>query len=141
MPFTHNFGLTDLVQRPTSGEANLTLREKLESVQALLERKLHYPIVHTPLFIDQFFNRVARHRPRILALVSFGIWDCVLRRLDDTMDGRRMALRGVHLLPAPTDWTKEVPIKGKKSARRGQGFARWKIVYPGSSDAHYRGIR
>lgn len=43
-----------------------------------------------------------------------------------------MALHGVHLLPAPTDWTKEVPIEGKKSARRGQGFARWKIVYPGS---------
>lgn len=53
MPSTHNFGLTDLVQRPTSGEANLTLQEKLEGVQSLLERKLIYPILHIPLFIDQ----------------------------------------------------------------------------------------
>lgn len=54
MPYTHNFGLTDLVQRPTSGEANLMLQEKLESVQALIERKLLYPILHMPLFIELF---------------------------------------------------------------------------------------
>jgi len=53
MPSTHNYGLTDLVQRPTSGEANLTLQEKLEGVQSLLERQFVYPILHMPLFIDR----------------------------------------------------------------------------------------
>lgn len=50
------------------------------------------------------------------------------------MDRRRKALHGVRLLPAPTDWTEEVPIEDKKSGqmRRGRGFARWKIVYPSS---------
>jgi len=117
MPSTCNYGLTDLVQRPTSGEANLTLQEKLEGVQSLLER-------------------VASLRPRILALVSFGIWDCVLRRLEDTIDGKRKALSGVRLLPAPTDWTEEVANKHQPSGRRrrGQGFTRWKIVYPDATD-------
>ena len=53
MPFTYNYGLTDLVQRPTSGEANLTLQEKLEGVESLLERQFPHPISHMPLFIDQ----------------------------------------------------------------------------------------
>jgi len=53
MASTCNFGLTDLVQRPTSGEANLTLREKLEGIQSLLERQFVYPILHMPLFIDR----------------------------------------------------------------------------------------
>jgi hypothetical protein len=53
MPSTYNFGLTDLVQRPTSGEANLMLQEKLESVQSLLERQSVTPKLHMPLFIDR----------------------------------------------------------------------------------------
>lgn len=56
MPTTYNYGLTDLVQRPTSGEANLTLQEKLEGVQSLLERQFVYHILHMPLFIDLFLT-------------------------------------------------------------------------------------
>ena len=81
MPATHNFGLTDLIQRPTSGEANLTLQEKLESVQALIERKLHYPILRIPLFIDSFStgSHVIVHEslpwsPSVLGTVYYVDW-------------------------------------------------------------------
>jgi len=88
MPSTHNFGLTDLVQRPTSGEANLTLQEKLESVQSLLERKFVYPILHVPLFIDRFSteSHVIAHEslpwcPSVFGTVYYG--DCMTQSMGD----------------------------------------------------------
>ena len=134
MPSTHKYGLTDLVQRPTSGQANLTLQEKLEAVQSLLERQVRSSYSTCTRIHGSIVDRVATHRPRILALVSYGIWDCVLRRLDDTMEGRGTPLQGLRILPAPTDWSEEDQREDRTSgrSRRGRGFARWKVVYPGS---------
>ncbi|KAF4573622.1 hypothetical protein EYR36_008140 [Pleurotus pulmonarius] len=54
LPDLFNIGLTDLVERPTSGESELSAAEKAESVLSLL-------------------SKIAHFRPRIVAFVGLGI--------------------------------------------------------------------
>ncbi|KAH9988169.1 hypothetical protein BJV77DRAFT_1023244 [Russula vinacea] len=63
LPESYNLGLTNLVERPSTSEADLSSQEMASSVSVLLAK-------------------VARYRPRVLCFIGKGIWLHVERSLE-----------------------------------------------------------
>ncbi|KAF4606025.1 hypothetical protein EYR38_000070 [Pleurotus pulmonarius] len=84
LPDLFNIGLTDLVERPTSGESELSAAEKAESVLSLL-------------------SKIAHFRPRIVAFVGLGIAKVVelgVLKLNNSMPSNK----GFKLAPGLQDF-------------------------------------
>lgn len=100
LPSSYNIGLTNLVDRPSIEQAELSPAEMATSVPA-------------------FLSKVARWRPRIVCFVGRGIWLCVEKALQQPL--------GTSARPKPPSSPRKKTRKGKDE---GYGLQPYKAVHP-----------
>ncbi|EKM48145.1 uncharacterized protein PHACADRAFT_203182 [Phanerochaete carnosa HHB-10118-sp] len=94
LPDKYNFGLTNLVDRPTAEQSELAADEMRQGVPALM-------------------NKLAKYRPRIICFLSKGIWEVFLREAY-----RLASLSSKETLPSLSPSSQSPPSSQSTPSRR-----------------------